>query len=115
MRAKRALMNYLLVGFTLLVLAATMAAIAVLGSDRVFPARRSLQVLAEDGTDVPASGDMPLILSTEPAATEFENIKFSQSFMGYNRDEVDAVIQQLNAQNRRLAAARHHGTNSHVD
>lgn len=114
MRAKRALMNYLLVGFTLLVLAVTMAAIAVLGSDRVLPARRSLQVLAEDGTDVPASGEMPLILSSEPVATEFENLTFSQSFMGYNRDEVDTVIQKLSAENRRLAA-RLHGAASHVD
>ncbi|MDO4917024.1 MAG: DivIVA domain-containing protein [Rothia sp. (in: high G+C Gram-positive bacteria)] len=108
-------MNYLLVGFTLLVLATTMVALAVLGSDRVFPARRSLQVLAEDGTDVPASGEMPLILSSEPSALEFENLKFSQSFMGYNRDEVDAVIQQLSAENRRLAAARLHGADPHVD
>ncbi|MFW0184715.1 hypothetical protein ACN083_04330 [Rothia sp. CCM 9418] len=46
-------MNYLLVGVTFLVLAVTMMGVAVLGSDRLYPFRKALIHMGEDGIDLP--------------------------------------------------------------
>lgn len=95
-------MNFLLVGLTLLVLAATMVGCAVLGTDRLVPGRRITDHLSESGIDVVSDGEPPLILSDRPDAQELKQLRFATSALGYNRDEVDGVLAKMVAENTRL-------------
>lgn len=95
-------MNFLLVGFTFLVLACVAVGIAMLGSDRLFPARKVFEYVAEDGIEPVSGGEPPLILSERPDAQELTRIRFATAVGGYNRAEVDGVLTRLIAENQRL-------------
>lgn len=45
-------MNYFLVGITFVVLTIVMVGIALLGSDRVFPARKFFENISNDGIEI---------------------------------------------------------------
>lgn len=100
-------MNFLLVGFTFVVLAFTVVGIAVLGTDRLVPARKVLEFVSRNGIDVASGGETPLILSQHPDAEELTRIRFATAVGGYNRDEVDGVLTQLIAENKRLRNQLH--------
>lgn len=95
-------MNYLLVGVTFVVLAAVMAGCAVLGTDRLIPARRVIDAVSRDGIEPVSVAEPPLILSDRPGEGELERVRFAISALGYNRDEVDGVLEKVIAENSRL-------------
>ncbi|GGH59872.1 DivIVA domain-containing protein [Rothia aerolata] len=95
-------MNYILVIFTLVVLTLTMVGIAVLGTDRLFPARKTIGYIASDGIDLEGNRELPLIVSSSLNRAELEKISFSTALGGYNKDEVDELFVQLIAENERL-------------
>ncbi|MFW0108577.1 hypothetical protein ACN08Z_05560 [Rothia sp. P7181] len=68
-------MNYLLVGVTFLVLAVTMMGVAVLGSDRLYPLRKTLVHMGEDGIDF---YQHPSAQVDEPSKTFAEYQEFSR-------------------------------------
>lgn len=95
-------MNYLLVGVTFVVLAAVMAGCAVLGTDRLIPARKVIETVSKDGVALVPATEPPLILSDRPDADELGRARFATSALGYNRDEVDGVLAKVVAENSRL-------------
>ncbi|MDY6051632.1 MAG: DivIVA domain-containing protein [Rothia sp. (in: high G+C Gram-positive bacteria)] len=97
-------MNYLLVAVTFMVLAVVTVACAVLGTDRLVPARKVLDALSQDGLALVPAAEPPVILSERPDAAELGRVRFATSALGYNRDEVDGVLAQVIAENSRLRA-----------
>lgn len=95
-------MNYLLVFITFLVLSMTMIGVALLGSDRIFPARKFFIYIPNDGILCEEGPDQPLILSEHPDQEELKRIKFATSFLGYKKDEVEQTLSVLSQENQRL-------------
>lgn len=104
-------MNYVLVFITFIVLALTMVSIALLGSDRIFPARKVLNHISNDGIAPESDLEMPLVLSSRPTVAEVKRQRFSTSWRGYNPDEVDQALTLLAEENTRLRSQleeKHH-------
>ena len=85
-------MNYLLVFITFLVLSMTMIGVALLGSDRIFPARKFFIYIPNDGILCEEGQDQPLILSEHPDQEELKRVKFATSLLGYKKDEVEQTL-----------------------
>lgn len=98
-------MNYLLVFFTFVVLASVFVGVAVLSTDRLFPARAPLLYFANDGIATESEQELPIIIPASATAGDYQKIRFATAVAGYNKDEVDAVLTRLIADNERLARA----------
>ncbi|MDO4253318.1 MAG: DivIVA domain-containing protein [Rothia sp. (in: high G+C Gram-positive bacteria)] len=95
-------MNYLLVAFTFLMLTASMAGLAMLGTDRLFPGRKAIGYFSQDGIELEPGQQPPLLISSTLDSESLTKLSFSTALLGYNKDEVDQLLTRLIQENERL-------------
>lgn len=95
-------MTYILVTLTIVLVISLAVAAALLGSERVFPARRVIEYVSTDGVDIVGEGEPVHVLSDAPTQQELRRVTFATSIGGYNKDEVDQFIQLLIDENTSL-------------
>lgn len=97
-------MNYLLIGFTFIIIAVVFIGISLLATDRLFPARQPILFIARDGIDIAEDRETPILLPDGANPEDYRAVKLATSFMGYHRGETDELLARLVAENERLRA-----------
>lgn len=107
-------MAYILVALVFVMLAMLVIAGCLLGGQRLFPGRQTMEYFASDGIDLHEAVEPALILPENLSAEDLKRLRFATSLGGYNKSEVDQFIAQLIEHNETRVTHHHPASTTEV-